>query len=71
MRSGSGNKTFTAIHVEMTDILSDKCSTCPVATSLSDSHENYANDSRVVVAYCARSRCVDKICAESVEESSN
>jgi hypothetical protein len=45
---------FTAIHVEMADILSDKygkCSTFPMATSLSDSDENYANDSRVAVAY--------------------
>ena len=51
--TGSGNKMFTAIHVEMTDILSDMCSTFPVATSLSDSDENYANDSSVAAAYCS------------------
>ena len=44
--TGSGNKMFTAVHVEMTDILSDMCSTFPVATSLSDPDENYG---RIVI----------------------
>ena len=57
--AGPGNEMFTAIHVEMIDRLSDMRSTFSVATSLSF-YENYENDTRVVVAYCARSRGVDR-----------